>query len=826
MRKIKKMNQISRNCILITLAAFMSIQCSTNNSSATDKQPLKVDFDFSGRKFGEIHHEEYESWLIEEGSEIEKNFDGVNIKLEGDFSSSWYKAGTQKHEDGKLIADGIKANDSLKFTISGLEEGEHSLLTFHNTFDNPESKTYVPVNIYVNNELVETVEPGARELETRKAAMAYITFEVEKNEDVTIKYEVDKDSGEENNQLVLNGFELDLPNRMKQASKPGPANNDEHVETDKGLSLTWRVPEGTTSSEVYFGEDQDAVANATKDDDEYKGELNDKTYDPDDLYSMNTYYWRVDLIDENGKTTKGTVWSFRPAQLAFPGAEGYGRYAIGGRGGKVVEVTNLNDSGPGSLREAVTKDIGPRTVVFTVSGNIELESRLVVNQPYITIAGQTAPGKGITISRAPIGLTGDDGIIRFLRVRIGAGRTYDGMGLTGADHSIIDHSSISWTLDEGFSSRGAQNITLQRTLISEALNIANHGKYEEGKMHGYAASIGGDTGSFHHNLLAHNYGRNWSLAGGVDGNGYYTGRLDIRNNVVYNWGHRATDGGANKVNFVGNYYKPGPSTDFFYALNAQHEGVGKGKQQYFFDENIMTGYFDESTQEEGRTISLSGEAQVDYETYVDEPFFEPHVTTHSPEEAYKNVLSDVGTNQPELDKHDRRIIQETLDSTYSNVGSKSGLPGMIDTEEDSGSWEDYPEEERSEDWDSDHDGLPDWWEEAKDLNPNSEEGDFADANLDEDRDGFTQLDNYLDWMSKPHYIIDSGEEINFSAKELFRGFEDNPEYSLNKVENLEASLEKGELSFATKESGFAELTLSVEDAAGHTMEREVMVFVK
>src|SRR5699024_8867786 len=207
-----------------------------------------------------------------------------------------------------------------------------------------------------------------------------------------------------------------------------------------------------------------------------------------------------------------------------------------------VYVTNLNDSGPGSLREAVTNNIGPRTIVFNVSGLITLKSRLNVTEPYVTIAGQTAPGKGICIRRATFGVTGNDDIIRFIRVRLGKPNvSYGGMGLTGNNFSIIDHCSISWTMDESFSSRNARNITLQRTLISEALNVAGHHNYPPGTAHGYAASIGGSIGSFHHNLLAHNYGRNWSLAGGVNGNGQYIGKLDIRNNVVYNWGTRATD---------------------------------------------------------------------------------------------------------------------------------------------------------------------------------------------------------------------------------------------------------------------------------------------
>lgn len=814
-----------KHIVLVVFAAFICIQCSTNKSDSTNKQPLKVDFDFSERKIGEIHHQDYESWLIEGGTETIKNFGDLKIKLEGDFSSSWYKAGTQKHPDGKLIADGIKVSDSLKFTISGLEEGKHSLLSFHNTFDNPESKTYPAVNIYVNDDLVKTIEPSVRALTIRNSTMAYITFEAKENEDVVIKFEVDKDGGGNTNQLVVNAFELDLPNKMKQANKASPTNNDEHVQTANGLSLSWEVPEGTRSSEIYFGKDKKAVAEATKDSDVFKGELNENSYALNDLYSRNTYYWRVDLIDEQGETTKGAVWSFRPAQLAFPEAEGYGRFAIGGRGGKVVEVTNLNDSGAGSLRHAIEKIEGPRTIVFRVSGEIKLKDRIIANDKYLTIAGQTAPGKGIVITGAPIGLTGDDGIMQFMRVRLGAGRTFDGMGLTGANHSIVDHCSISWTIDEGFSSRGAQNITLQRTLISEALNVAGHNKYEEGKMHGYAATIGGEIGSFHHNLLAHNFGRNWSLAGGVDGNGYYWSKMDIRNNVVYNWGHRATDGGANEVNFVGNYYKPGPATTFFYALNAQHEGYGKGKQQYYFAGNVMPGYFGLQNQEDGRTMEISENAVVDYKTYLDKPFFKSYVTTHSAREAYKNVLSDVGANVF-LDNHDQRIIRETLDSTYTYMGEKSGLGGMIDTEKDVGGLENYPKVTRSEDWDSDHDGLPNWWEEAKDLNPHSEEGDFSESNADEDRNGYTELEEYLHWISEPHYIINSGEQVSFSVEELFKGFEDNPQYSLDNIDNLDASLENGKILFTTKESGFARLTLSVKDTAGHAMIREVMVFTK
>ncbi len=280
---------------------------------------------------------------------------------------------------------------------------------------------------------------------------------------------------------------------------------------------------------------------------------------------------------------------------AFPTAEGYGRLASGGRGGRVLHVTNLNDSGPGSLRDAIERS-GPRIVVFDVSGLITLESRLIIRSTNsnLTIAGQTAPGKGICLRKYNFGMLGATNVIvRYVRVRPGnlSGATLDGMGMASSDHCIIDHCSISWTLDEAFSSRGAKNITLQRTLISEALNEAGHKKYPPGTQHGYAASIGGDIGSFHHNLLAHCAGRNWSLAGGLSKPAHtYAGRLDLRNNVVYNWKNRTTDGGAHEVNFVNNYYQPGPATKWFYALNAQYGGF-PGTQRYYFEGNVMPGHF-------------------------------------------------------------------------------------------------------------------------------------------------------------------------------------------------------------------------------------------
>lgn len=818
---------VKRLVCSFALAMLLTANGKAQSVQNTDKQIVKVDFDFFQRRLEEVHDPSYDSWVINEGKEAEKSFNNVSFKLKGNFTSKWYKVGMSAPFYNKLGSDGLVTSENLELKISGLKAGKHTLLTFHNAFDVITGKTFSPIKIFVNGKLQEMVNASQRANAKIDASMAYITFNAEKGKDVIVRFEIDPTSNPDIvKQIVINGFEIDTPNLMNQARTSEPKNRDEHVEVGKTLTLKWDAVKNVAFHKIYFGEDKNAVENATESSKEFKGKLTDKSFSVSDLYSGTTYYWRVDEVDNNGEVTLGNVWSFKPAQLAFPGAEGYGRYAVGGRGGKVIEVTNLNDDGPGSLRDAINQEIGPRTIVFNVSGNIKLASRLVANQPYITIAGQTAPGEGITISRAPIGLTGNDGVIRFLKVRIGGGTTFDGMGLTGADYSIIDHCSISWTIDESFSSRGAHHITLQRTLISEALNVAGHDKYPAGKMHGFAATIGGDIGSFHHNLLAHNYGRNWSIGGGLNGDGYYTGRLDITNNVVYNWGQRTTDGGANEVNFVNNFYKPGASTKIFVALNAQHEGVGKGMQRYYFNGNIMPGYFDEKSQDKGRKSTISHNEKVDYETFVDKPFFPSYVETQSAKAAYKNVLSDVGANQPFFDKHDNRIVDETLKGTFTYKGSKSGLGGMIDNEQDAGGWPNFVSETRPADWDTDHDGLPNWWEKAFGLNENSASGDFSDPNQDKDKDGFTQLDNYLDWLAQPHFFMNSGEKKTLNAAAYFKGYENKPVYTFSDLKNGKVVLKGKEIQFTAVEKGFASFVLTVKDADGDSMSRTINFFVK
>jgi hypothetical protein len=791
---------------------------------------MRVDIDLSNRREAEVNEPDFIPFPYVTGSKESITSNGIKVsfkaigKAGAVLLTDYYKAGIQSPYYARLVSDGLLVEDAkIEMRINGLPAGDHTILTYHNHISN--EGPFSPITIYADGKpAVENLMPSHRVKENTAAKTAYFTVKAVKGKDVVLVFAADEKSSAPNNYLIINGFEINTPDPANLAKLPYPKNGDEHVNADNGkVTLGWTGAALAVSHDVYVGNNLEDLAAADLKSSLYKGNQTARTYEVKDNYSMLTYYWRVDEITADGKITKGTIWKYRPRQLAFSDAEGYGRFARGGRGGKVVAVTNLNDDGPGSFRHAVNNDIGPRTIVFNVSGIIELKSRLILNQNYVTIAGQTAPGKGITIRSAPFGVGGNDVIVRFMRVRLGAGKTFDGMGITGANHSIIDHSSISWTIDEAFSSRGARNMTLQRTLISEALNVAGHQNYPKGKGHGYAATIGGDTASFHHNLLAHCYGRNWSLGGGLDGNGAYSGKIDIRNNVVYNWGTRATDGGANEVNFVNNYYKPGAATKLFVALNAQHEGVGKGMQRYYFAGNVMPGHFDESNQEKGRKESFSNGDSKKYEAFVSQPFFPAHVKTQSAKEAYKNVLSDVGSNQPVFDDHDIRIIQETLSGTYKYKGSVSGIPGHLDSHEDVGGWEDYPEVKRPANWDSDQDGLPDWWEEIKGLNAKSPEGDFSDPNADEDRDGFTNLDEYLQWMAEPHFTADAGKPIRIDLKKLTMGYTEKTVFKLSDIINGTAIINKHEAVFTPGEKGLGAFSFTVTDAEGHSMTRKVNI---
>ncbi|WP_114792514.1 hypothetical protein U0035_02035 [Niabella yanshanensis] len=816
------------NTIAIVLLLFIA------SRSHAQHPVIRVDLDESSRKMREVNENGYTSWQVVPGISDTKIIHGIKITVSkigtdnSNLGTEWYKVGMQTPYFARLVSDGLtlKSTDpaaAIELRISGLPAGTHHLLTYHNLPLSATGQDFSEIGIFEEGALLAQVQPSVRALKTRDAAKAYISFQAAMGKDVVLHFKAMNTGANIIRDIIINGLEINTPDPSKQANASFPLNADEHVEINGSqLNLRWQGATGAKQHDIYFGKDSAAVANASIRSPLYKGRHTDSVYTAGNIYSGDTYYWRVDEVAPAG-ITKGNVWYFRPAQLAFPGAEGYGRYARGGRGGKVVHVTNLNDDNvPGSLRYAVENEKGPRTIVFDVSGIITLKERLILNDPYVTVAGQTAPGKGICIKGAPFGSTGNDCIVRNLRVRLGAGRTFDGMGLTGANYSIMDHCSISWTIDEAFSSRGALNITLQRTLISEALNAAGHNKYEAGKQHGFAGTISGSVGSYHHNLLAHCAGRNWSLGGALDGDAYYAGYMDITNNVVYNWKHRTTDGGTKEVNFVNNYYKPGPSSAKFYAFTLDHEGVGKGTQRCYFTGNVMPGYFDETNQEKGRNETWSKRETVKYASFVDKPFFPSFVTTQRAYSAYKNVLSDVGCAQPALDDHDQRIIKETMDSSFTYRGSKTGFAGLIDHQDDAGGWENYPQLSRGSNWDTDGDGLPDWWEQIFKLNTRSSKGDFSDARQDKDRDGYTQLDDYLNWMALPHYETTGGEVVVDLAS-LTRGFTNQPVYKINSAANGKAELTAGKVAFYPAAAGLASFEFTVMDGDGDTMTRKVNI---
>lgn len=685
-------------------------------------------------------------WEIGGGQSASIVADGVKITLRGDgapLEGFLYKPGLAKN--ATLASDGVRCEGgAIEIVLENLSAGRHSIATFHSKLGN---QSVTPQTITVGDQS-ESVTPESGSPYETYTASAFVEFVVESDRPVALRLTGKDDTA------ILNGLQLDRPNPSRTAAAPQPANFDDHVSSlsDSGkLKLAWHKADGVEKHRVYLARGatrEDAIrraADATPESDALVGavEAAECTVNLDPNDSLAFHAWRVDSVHPDGEVSTGEVWSFRVATLAFPGAEGYGRFARGGRGGRVIKVTNLNDSGPGSFRAAI-EATGPRTVVFDVSGRIDLKDRLGIRDGQITLAGQTAPGKGVCISNYNLGALGArDVIIRYLRVRPGdtAGKTLDGMGLASCDHAIVDHCSISWTQDEAFSSRGAKNITLQRTLISEALNIAGHKKYGEGTAHGYAASIGGDIGSFHHNLLAHCAGRNWSLAGGIDQANRHRGQLDIRNNVVYNWDYRTTDGGARLVQFVANYYKPGPASRIKTYLNPQYENPSFGPQQYYVEGNVMEGVSGPEGPEqplEGVRVRGSQPWQVTF----DEPFYESYVSTQSAEAAYDNVLADVGCNYPQLDEHDKRVIQETRQGETTYTGSVSGKPGLPDSQTDVGGWEDYPEEHRPDGWDTDNDGMPNVWETSRGLNPN----DPADGAVDPDGDGFTNLEDYLNGL--------------------------------------------------------------------------------
>lgn len=414
---------------------------------------------------------------------------------------------------------------------------------------------------------------------------------------------------------------------------------------------------------------------------------------------------------------------------AFPGAEGFGMYTTGGRGGMTIIVTNLNDDGPGSLRAAI-RTRGPRTIVFEVAGTIALKSPLILREGNVTIAGQSAPGDGICLSHEPFIIDADNVIIRFLRFRPGdtSGKEVDALTAIGRRDIIIDHCSMSWATDECASFYDNTNFTLQWSVISESLNRSVHQKGD----HGYGGIWGGIGASFHHNLLAHHNSRLPRFCGSRYHGHPEKELVDFRNNVVYNWMSNSSYAGERgQHNIVGNYYKPGPATpaDTRSRLLEPYRPYGK-----FFIANNTMDASPEVTRDNWKGVACDHHDSVKVTT----PFPSAPVDTHDTSKVFAIVLDHAGASL-RRDAVDQRIAEEARTGT-AHFGCKSN--GIIDSQHDVGGWPDLQTARAPAD--SDRDGLPDEWENRMNLR-----WDYAgDANRTGTTGSYTNLEVYLNHLAQ------------------------------------------------------------------------------
>ncbi len=454
---------------------------------------------------------------------------------------------------------------------------------------------------------------------------------------------------------------------------------------------------------------------------------------------------------------------------AFPGAEGYGRYTTGGRGGEVYHVTSLSDDGSeGTLRWAINK-AGRRTIVFDVSGTIYLTSALAISSGNITIAGQTAPGDGICVADYPFTINASNVIIRFMRFRLGnrqvANHEGDGLGGMDQENIMVDHCSVSWSIDECLSVYGMKNSTVQWCIISQSLRNAGHAK----GAHGYGGIWGGSGASYHHNLMVHHDSRTPRL--GPRAGTQKDERVDMRNNVIYNWGGLGCYGGEGmNVNIVNNYYKPGPGTKQRSSLIQQRiASIGIRTTQYVTDNpafapmwhvwgkyfvsgNFMNGFPGVTTDNWTNGIYAQiNNADVDNtftQTTKDtmklsSPINYIYTTTHTAEQAYEKVLQYSGASLSR-DWHDTLMIHDTRygKATYTGAGNILGIINSQVDNKPTGApvdWNAWPNlNTNTKPADTDQDGMPDFWENANGLNATN----AADRNT-LNSEGYTMLEVYL-----------------------------------------------------------------------------------
>ena len=434
--------------------------------------------------------------------------------------------------------------------------------------------------------------------------------------------------------------------------------------------------------------------------------------------------------------------------LAFPTAEGFGKYTSGGRGGKVLFVENLNDDGEGSLRKAI-RSKGARTVIFRVSGTIFLETPLFINNDSITLAGQTASGDGICIANHPLKINADQVIIRYLRFRMGDKGAEQDDALAGARQKnvIIDHCSMSWSTDECGSFYDNENFTLQWCILSESLCNSIH---EKG-AHGYGGIWGGMKASFHHNLLAHHSSRNPRFCGAR----YHeatkeTELADFRNNVIYNWGYNSSYAGENgKYNLVNNYYKPGPATNekvrhrILEAWQSEDKNGFHDFGQFYIAGNHLDGAPEvtadnwkgvDALEVQGTRYAVHDNAILLNRLRVTVPFEYEITTQHTAQQAYEAVLRQAGASY-KRDLIDQRIVDEVSRGSFTY-----GNQGIIDSQAEVGEWVHLSSLPAPQD--SDNDGIPDAWEEAQGLNKNNpKDGNFYMLNPE-----YTNLEVYINQL--------------------------------------------------------------------------------
>ncbi|MFO7655464.1 MAG: polysaccharide lyase [Bacteroidales bacterium] len=482
------------------------------------------------------------------------------------------------------------------------------------------------------------------------------------------------------------------------------------------------------------------------------------------------------IIHDEAKNGKPYIpWAARPTDLpqadipAFPGAEGGGMYAFGGRGGRVIVVTSLEDRGNGSLRAACEQG-GARIVVFNVAGIIRLKSPLIIRAPYITIAGQTAPGDGICVAGETVWINTHDVVIRHMRFRRGetwVGRRDDAIGGNPVGNIMIDHVSASWGLDENMSiyrhmfddgtgkpakKLGTVNITIQNSIFSEALDTYNHS---------FGSTLGGENCNFHRNLWANNAGRNPSIG--------WNGIFNFTNNIVYNWWHRSLDGGDYTAlyNIFNNYYKPGPVTPKDKSVGHRILKPETGRSQLgrlvfgraYVNGNIMEGYPEITRDNWAGGVQIEDLPDAgDYTANLkwNKPFPMAPVTILSAQEAYNYVLSNAGATLPKRDRVDQRIIRQVstnqidlslykiIDTLYQfehrRLQKDSYKYGIITDIAQVGG---YPEYKGKPYKDSDMDGMPDEWEKKYGLDPKNP----ADANGDISGDGYSNIEKYINGIN-------------------------------------------------------------------------------